>query len=144
MKGRYPIHLGNFPAGRCAEHRKRPAGRDFRENPYMAKIYPTEKSREALEVFQIYQGEGEYFDLGQLPPYRQSFSFGGVTAQETGYHIVPEKCIGCQGCRSVCPAGCISNTIPPALMLATASTAVIVSASVRSKPWSGLANERGD
>ncbi len=73
MKGRYPIHLGNFPAGRCAEHRKRPAGRDFRENPYMAKIYPTEKSREALEVFQIYQGEGEYFDLGQLPPYRQSF-----------------------------------------------------------------------
>lgn len=84
----------------------------FVKNPYMAKIYPTEKSREALEVFQIYQGEGEYFDLGQLPPYRQSFSFGGVTAQETGYHIVPEKCIGCQGCRSVCPVGCISNTIP--------------------------------
>lgn len=87
-------------------------GEIFEKNPYMAKIYPTEKSREALEVFQIYQGEGEYFDLGQLPPYRQSFSFGGVTAQETGYHIVPEKCIGCLGCRSVCPAGCISNTIP--------------------------------
>ncbi len=47
----------------------------FEKNPYMAKIYPTEKSRDALEVFQIYQGEGEYFDLGQLPPYRKNFFF---------------------------------------------------------------------
>ena len=33
----------------------------FEKNPYMAKIYPTEKSREALEVFQLYKGQGEYF-----------------------------------------------------------------------------------
>lgn len=46
----------------------------------MAKIYLTEKSRDALEVFQIYKGEGEYFDLSQLPPYRQGFSFGGEIA----------------------------------------------------------------
>ena len=84
----------------------------FEKNPYMAKIYPTEKSREALEVFQLYKGQGEYFDLAQLPPYRQSFSFGGERIQENGYRIIPEKCIGCQGCRSVCPVNCISNTIP--------------------------------
>lgn len=69
----------------------------FEKNPYMAKIYPTEKSREALEVFQLYKGQGEYFDLAQLPPYRQSFSFGGEHIQENGYRIIPEKCIGCQG-----------------------------------------------
>lgn len=84
----------------------------FEKNPYMAKIYPTEKSREALEVFQLYKGQGEYFDLAQLPPYRQSFSFGGERIQENGYRMIPEKCIGCQGCRSVCPVNCISNTIP--------------------------------
>ncbi|MDE6259364.1 MAG: 4Fe-4S binding protein [Oscillospiraceae bacterium] len=84
----------------------------FEKNPYMAKIYPTEKSREALAVFQLYKGEGEYFDLSQLPPYRQSFSFGGETVHKTGYRINAEKCIGCQGCHSVCPQGCISNTIP--------------------------------
>lgn len=84
----------------------------FEKNPYMAKIYPTEKSREALEVFQLYKGQGEYFDLAQLPPYRQSFSFGGERVQENGYRIIPEKCIGCQGCRSVCPVNCISSTIP--------------------------------
>lgn len=84
----------------------------FEKNPYMAKIYPTEKSRDALEVFQLYKGEGEYFDLSQLPPCRQSFSFGGAAVRETGYRVNAERCIGCQGCRSVCPANCISSAIP--------------------------------
>lgn len=84
----------------------------FEKNPYMAKIYPTQKSREALTVFHLDQGEGEYFDLSQLPPFRQSFSFGGVETKETAYRICAEKCIGCQGCRSVCPTGCISQTVP--------------------------------
>lgn len=84
----------------------------FEQNPYMAKIYPSEKSRDALEVFQLYKGEGEYFDLSQLPPFRQSFAFGGEAARETGYRVIAGKCIGCQGCRSVCPQGCISGTVP--------------------------------
>ena len=62
-------------------------GEIFEKNPYMAKIYPTQRSREALEVFQIYQGEGEYFDLSQQPPFRQSFSFGGETVHPAGYRI---------------------------------------------------------
>lgn len=84
----------------------------FEKNPYMAQIYPTEKSRDALEVFQLYQGEGEYFDLRRLPPFRQHFSFGGAEVRETGYRITAAKCIGCQGCRGVCPSGCISKTVP--------------------------------
>ena len=67
----------------------------FEKNPYMSSIYPTEKSRDALEVFQIYKGEGEYFDLSQLPPCRQSFSFGGEEIHQTGYRINADKCIGC-------------------------------------------------
>lgn len=84
----------------------------FEKNPYMAKLYPTVQSREALEVFQIYRGEGEYFDLSQQPPFRQSFSFGGEKAHLSGYSINGERCIGCQSCRSVCPVDCISNTRP--------------------------------
>lgn len=72
----------------------------FEKNPYMAKIYLTEKSRDALEVFQIYKGEGEYFDLSQLPPYRQGFSFGGEIAHESGYRISADRCIGCHRCRN--------------------------------------------
>lgn len=84
----------------------------FEKNSYMEKIYPTVKSRSALEVFQIYKGEGEYFDLNQQPPFRWSFSFGGEEIHPSGYRIKKDKCIGCMGCRSVCPAGCIANTVP--------------------------------
>ena len=38
-------------------------GEVFEKNPYMAEIYPTEASREALVVFQLYEGSGEFFDL---------------------------------------------------------------------------------
>lgn len=84
----------------------------FEKNPYMAKIYPDVKGRSALEVFHIYEAEGEYFDLGQNPVYRQSFSFGGAKVHEAGYMIDKSKCIGCQDCRSVCPVQCISRSIP--------------------------------
>ena len=79
----------------------------FARNPYMAKIYPTPASRAALEVFQLYRGEGEYFDLSQLPPYRQSFSFGGDTVPDRGYRIDPEACTRCGACLALCPTGCI-------------------------------------
>lgn len=84
----------------------------FEKNPYMASIYPHAKSRSALEVFCIYEAEGEYFDLGKDPVFRQSFAYGGAKLHETGYQIDKSKCIGCQGCRSVCPAQCISKQVP--------------------------------
>lgn len=85
------------------------------KNPYMREIYPTEASRRALEVFCLYRGEGEYFDLSQLPPFRQTFSFGGEGARASAYQIDPARCIGCQACREVCPTGCISGESPHAI-----------------------------
>ena len=87
----------------------------FEKNPYMREIYPTEASRRALEVFCLYRGEGEYFDLSQLPPFRQTFSFGGEGARASAYQIDPARCIGCQACREVCPTGCISGESPRAI-----------------------------
>ncbi|MBP3522276.1 MAG: 4Fe-4S binding protein [Clostridia bacterium] len=87
----------------------------FEKNPYMAKIYPTPESREALVVFQLFQGEGEYFDLSRLPPFRQRFSLGGEVLQEHAYRIAAERCIGCTSCLSVCPTGCISSITPRAI-----------------------------
>lgn len=76
------------------------------ENPYMTDIYKTEDSRMALEVFQLYEGEGEYFDLSCLPPKREAFTFGGKQLIKTGYEIT-EKCVGCSECVKKCPIGCI-------------------------------------
>ena len=42
----------------------------------MNEIYPTEKSRHALTVFQLYEGNGEWFDLSKKPIERISFTIG--------------------------------------------------------------------
>lgn len=84
----------------------------FEKDPYMSKVYPTAKSRHALEVFHIFEAEGEDFDPGQNPVYRRSFSYGGGRVHGTGYSLDKSRCIGCQGCRRVCPVQCISTEIP--------------------------------
>lgn len=78
----------------------------FEKNPYMNEIYPTELSKKALTVFQIYQGSGEWFDLSKKPIERAAFIFGGAQEGQSGYFI-NENCIGCGSCISVCPQNCI-------------------------------------
>ena len=84
----------------------------FEKNPYMKEIYPTEESRRALTVFQIYEGNGEWFDLSKKPIERASFAFGKAEESSEGYKIT-DACIGCSSCLDVCPQNCIvSDSIP--------------------------------
>ena len=85
------------------------------KNPYMFSIYPTEESRNALTVFRIYEGSGEWFDLSKKPIERASFSFGGETAEPERYYITYE-CIGCETCGTVCPQNCIDFSGVPAVI----------------------------
>lgn len=87
----------------------------FEKNPYMAEIYPTEESRNALTVFQIYEGTGEWFDLSKKPIERASFAFGGAGKVEDGY-FVTDKCIGCKLCYSKCPQKCIDISVKPVVI----------------------------
>lgn len=81
----------------------------FRKNPYMEKIYPSEGSRRALTVFQIYEGTGEWFDLSKKPIERATFAFGTEeTAKEEGF-LITDACIGCGTCAAVCPQDCIDT-----------------------------------
>lgn len=87
----------------------------FEKNEYMKKIYPSEQSRSALTVFQIYAGTGEWFDLSKLPIERASFAFGGAQEKQSGY-FVTDKCIGCKLCYSKCPQKCIDITQKPVVI----------------------------
>ncbi len=81
----------------------------FEKNPYMHEIYPTERSMQALTVFQIYEGTGEWFDLSKKPIERASFTFGRAEKKEEGYFIT-DACIGCGSCVEVCPQKCINSS----------------------------------
>lgn len=88
----------------------------FEKNPYMNEIYPTEQSRQALTVFQLYKGSGEWFNLSKKPIERASFTIGNEQEKMQGYEIT-HKCIGCKACQSVCPQNCIDFTIIPAVIM---------------------------
>lgn len=83
----------------------------FEKNPYMKEIYPTEESRHALTVFQLYEGNGEWFDLSKKPIERASFTFGNAKTNLEGYFIT-DACIGCGSCIAVCPQNCIREGMP--------------------------------
>lgn len=83
----------------------------FEHNPYMNKIYPKAESRKVLTVFQVYEGQGEFFDLRKQPPFHETFSFGGGQVVNTGYRIL-NSCRLCGDCLATCPANCIEQSKP--------------------------------
>lgn len=89
----------------------------FEKNPYMAEIYPTIKSREALVVFKMTEGTGEFFDLSTKPITRESFSVGDPDQADDRLlrnpYFITEACTGCGTCLTVCPQSCIQNDVVP-------------------------------
>ncbi len=80
----------------------------FTENSYMNDIYQSEESRKALTVFNIYEGDGEFFDLSARPIFRESFSFGKEVTNTSGY-VITEQCTACGVCQNSCPQNCINT-----------------------------------
>lgn len=89
----------------------------FEQNPYMAEIYPQEESRTALEVFQVAEGTGEFFDLSVKPIFRDTFVLSGSTEREDtgqqGGYFITDRCHGCRICCSRCPQKCIDMSAKP-------------------------------
>lgn len=88
----------------------------FEKNPYMKEIYPGD-TREAIEVFWLYEAKGEYFDIS-VPSniMRDSIIIGDSDSAMTGF-VVKEGCIGCKLCYSVCPQRCIDITSKPVAII---------------------------
>ena len=84
----------------------------FERNLYMKEIYPGD-TKEALDVFQLYDAQGEYFDISNPSNIvRDTIIIGDREEIITGY-FVTDGCIGCKLCYSVCPQKCIDiSSIP--------------------------------
>lgn len=87
----------------------------FEKNPYMQSIYPGD-TRRALEVFRLYEAEGEYFDIRE-PSHvvRDHFTLGLAPRAASGYYV-GKNCIGCKLCYSVCPQRCIDISQIPVVI----------------------------
>lgn len=113
MKGADTMHsVAVSVRGRVRELGPELLPRLFEKNLYMAEIYPTDASRSALTVFQLYEGSGEWFDLSKKPIERASFTFGGAKNTREGY-VITNRCIGCGTCLGVCPQSCIDGGSVP-------------------------------
>ena len=84
----------------------------FEKNTYMQQIYPGD-TRDALEVFCLYEAQGEYFDISD-PSHivRETNIIGDAEEKKNGY-FVTGKCIGCKLCYWVCPQKCIDISKKP-------------------------------
>ena len=87
----------------------------FDKNPYMKSIYP-DNTRDALDVFCLYEANGEYFDISD-PSHivRDDIMIGNKQIIHTGY-FVGDRCIGCKLCYSVCPQKCIDISNKPVII----------------------------
>ena len=87
----------------------------FEKNPYMKQIYPGE-TRTALEVFVLYEAQGEFFDISD-PAHivRDDIVIGQVQQVLNGYEVT-DACIGCKLCYSVCPQKCIDIAVKPVVI----------------------------
>lgn len=82
----------------------------FEANPSMHDVYPGD-SRTILEVFCLYEGQGEYFNLSKTPIYRETFFLGNPSEQRKGFEI-NSSCTSCGICSTLCPQNCITIGTP--------------------------------
>lgn len=87
----------------------------FIVNSYMQKIYPSD-TRSALQVFCLYEAQGEYFDISD-PSHivRESIIIGEREEKQHGY-FVGKNCTGCKLCYSICPQNCIDTSCKPVII----------------------------
>ena len=87
----------------------------FEKNPYMKEIYPGD-TKDAIEVFQLYEAQGEYFDISNPSNIvRDTITIGTAEVVQTGY-VVGNGCRGCKLCYSVCPQKCIDLSAIPVVI----------------------------
>lgn len=84
----------------------------FEENA----VYP-DHAKEALEVFRLYKGEGQYSDFSDREHViSETFILGDKEDTDVSGYYVNEQCILCGTCYAVCPEQCIDTAKNPVVI----------------------------
>lgn len=85
----------------------------YAENPDFDQLFPRDDDHEFMEVFRVFRGKGEIFDLSGnvVKMQRHRFAFGGKIVREAGCKIL-NNCIGCGRCKRTCPFAAIQEGTP--------------------------------
>ncbi len=83
----------------------------FEEQPYLSNVYPGDTKNLAGIIFEITDGEIEYFHLGVNPIFWENYTIGRGKIIEKGYQIT-DTCISCGTCAENCPQRCIEPGTP--------------------------------
>ena len=110
-KGKVSVSL----RGKIKNIRQEKLDEIFEKNTYMQAIYPGD-TRSALEVFCLYEADGEFFDISD-PAHivRDRITIGKAVEATPGYYV-GKGCNGCKMCASVCPQNCIDTEKIPAVI----------------------------
>lgn len=103
----------------------------FAKNPYMAKIYPTAQSRNALEVFQLYKGEGEYFDLSGSRPIVRVFPLAAKLSMKPDTRLMQKNVSDARDVAVSARQGVSAGRFHAALIIPAVCIVVTVIVSVR-------------
>ena len=85
----------------------------FEKNPYMAKIYPTEKAGRLWKCFSSTKVRENISTLPSFRPIARAFPSAGERVQENRlYALFLRNVSAARAAGGVCPVNCISSTIP--------------------------------
>lgn len=83
----------------------------FAANPSMNDMYPGQ-SADILEAFALVEGQGEIFDLHDVPIYRAEFVIGNPREVYKKGFVITGACTECGLCAEICPQQCIESGMP--------------------------------
>ncbi len=87
----------------------------FAKNTYMQGIYPGD-TRRALEVFCLYEAQGEFFDITDPTHIVHDVIVLGDIKPEVNGYFIGDRCTGCGRCLEECPQSCIDTAGIPAVI----------------------------
>ena len=112
----------------------------FEKNPYMAKIYPTEKAVMRWRSFRFTRAKESILTWGSFRPTARIFLLAAELFGRTVTVLIPQNVLAVRDAAAFVHRAVSETPFPAALMRTTACIAATACVFARQAPWNGLAH----